>query len=386
MRLAKSVFATMLAIVLAIGTLLPTFAADDPTIVVDLVDAKPGESVELGISVLNNPGIISMLLNVKYDQNLKLVKVENEEFLKDSFHDTQNVESNPYVLSWGDDTAIQNTTKNGKVVTLTFEVSETAPTGKLPVQVLYDNKDAAIYNVDLNTVDFLVENGGVNVVGKTVDYVDTQKPEKPTDKPIKDEDPTEETKPQAPDLEEMDFADVKNDDWFFANVAKAVELGLMNGVAEKKFAPNDALTRGMFVTVLHRMSDEPIVNFAMNFDDVKADEYYAEAVRWAASEKIVNGVSDTKFAPDDKITREQMATMLYRYANAMGIDVSISEGANILSFKDADKISEYAVEAIKWIYESKIMQGNADGAFAPLSNATRAELATVLVRTVEILR
>ncbi len=198
--------------------------------------------------------------------------------------------------------------------------------------------------------------------------------------------PIEDDKATITDEKTISFVDVKSDDWFSGSVNKAYELGLMNGITEDSFAPHSAVTRGMFVTVLHRMSGEPIVNYAMMFEDVNLDEYYSEAVRWAASEKIVNGMSDVLFAPNDKITREQMATMLHRYAKAIGKDVSVGENTNILSFKDSHQLSEYATEAIAWTCGSGVMNGNADGTFAPRNSATRAELATVLVRAAEMLK
>jgi|GEM_PF-3384527 len=176
------------------------------------------------------------------------------------------------------------------------------------------------------------------------------------------------------------FADVVEGAWYYDAVMAANEAGLMNGVSETEFAPDAAVTRAMFVTVLHRLSGDTMDTKDIAFSDVSADSYYASAVAWAKRNEIVNGVTENEFAPDSNITREQMATMLYRYAKAMGMDVAVGEDAEVPAFSDTDSISEYAVDAIEWACANGIMGGNADGTIAPLANATRAELATVFVR------
>ena len=172
---------------------------------------------------------------------------------------------------------------------------------------------------------------------------------------------------------ENPFTDVAEDDWFFESVKEAYEGGLMKGMTDTEFAPTLSVTRAMFVTVLHRLAGEPVVNFALSFDDVKADEWYTEAIRWAASEKIVLGISDTEFGVNSEITREQMVTILYRYKKA-------TADSSTPTFKDADDISSYALDAVNWAVSEGVMKGNADNTFAPKKNATRAETAAVFTR------
>ncbi len=397
MKLTKRIFAIVLSCLVLAGATQVAFAADVPLISVETVTAKPGEDVEVSISVSNNPGIISMLIHVQFDDALTLKKVENGNFLTDAFHDVNDLSKNPYILSWGDDVAPENNTTNGEIVTFTFRVADNAPNGKLPVKVFYDNKDAAIYNYDLEEVDFDIENGGVMVEGAIADggnsdgeNSDSGNSDGGNSKPA-DKD-KEEVKPPVEDDEIVispapqtsKFGDVKAGDWFFENVSKAVELGLMNGISETEFAPQSAVTRGMFVTVLHRMSGDTQETGGAAFEDVKGDEYYAIPVAWAKKSGIVSGVTETTFAPNSQITREQMATMLYRYAKFVG--AVTEENESVLPFGDADKISEYAVDGVQWACGSKIMNGNPDGTFAPVNNATRAELATVLVRAVDVLK
>ena len=157
----------------------------------------------------------------------------------------------------------------------------------------------------------------------------------------------------------------------------------MEGVDDTLFAPNASLTRKMLVTILWRVEGKPVVNYYMPFTDVDGAAWYAEAVRWAASEGIVNGVTDTSFAPDDPITREQLAAILYRYAKAKGYDVSIGEETNILSYADFAQISEYAIPAMQLACGAGIINGFTESTLVPQGTATRAQVATMLMRFCE---
>ena len=176
------------------------------------------------------------------------------------------------------------------------------------------------------------------------------------------------------------FLDVGSGDWFHGNVVYVYENGLMNGVSGALFVPDGTVTRGMIVTILHRLEGEPDASSAIPFADVESGAWYAEAVRWAASEGIVNGLSGTAFAPDDPITREQLAAILWRYAKYKGYDVSIGESTNILSYTDFDKVSEYAIPALQWACGEGVITGRSDGVLDPQGTATRAEAAAMLQR------
>ena len=201
--------------------------------------------------------------------------------------------------------------------------------------------------------------------------------------PVNPVHPTEPDEPEEPEDEELPFIDVHENDWFYEPVEYVYNNGLMNGVSELFFEPNGTVTRGMIVTILHRLEGEPGVDYAMSFTDVAEGQWYAEAVRWAASEGIVNGVSDTAFAPDDPVTREQFAAILWRYAQYKGYDVSIGESTNLLSYLDFDEISEYAIPAMQWAVGDGVMSGRGEGILAPQGTATRAEAAAMLMRFAE---
>ena len=177
------------------------------------------------------------------------------------------------------------------------------------------------------------------------------------------------------------FEDVKENDWFYASVQYVVENKLMNGVTVDKFAPSVPFTRAMLVTVLYRNEGEPAVNKSIPFADVDIGAYYASAVIWAKQNGIVNGVNETEFAPDENITREQIATIMFRYAQYKGMDaVTLEEN---LHFTDAGEISEYAVSAMNWAVGKGLMKGKSTTTINPKDNATRAEIAAILQRFIE---
>lgn len=176
------------------------------------------------------------------------------------------------------------------------------------------------------------------------------------------------------------FADVKEDDWYYEAVKFANENKLFNGVSSTEFGANVSMTRAMLVTVLYRLEGEPATNRSIPFADVDMSMYYANAVIWAKQNNIVNGVDETNFAPNAKVTREQLVTILYRYAEYKGKDLSVGENTNILSYDDYNELSEYAIPAMQWACGSGIITGRTISTIAPKGTATRAEVATMLMR------
>ena len=181
----------------------------------------------------------------------------------------------------------------------------------------------------------------------------------------------------------LPFGDVDDGDWFADAVRFVYENGMMNGVSETDFAPHATTSRSMIVTILYRLEGEPVVDYAMDFTDVAGDAYYAEAVRWAASEGIVGGYGGGLFGSDDAVTREQLAVILYRYAVYKGYDVSIGEDTNILSYADFADLSEYAIPAMQWACGAGVITGVTDATLVPQGEATRAQVAAMLMRFVE---
>lgn len=181
---------------------------------------------------------------------------------------------------------------------------------------------------------------------------------------------------------ETKFNDVSANDWFASAVDYVTGKGMMNGTADNTFSPKANTTRGMVVTVLYRLENQPSTS-AASFTDVASGAYYANAVAWANANGIVSGYGSGKFGPNDKVTREQLAAILYRYAQYKKYDVSVGEDTNILSYDDAQSISSYAIPAIQWACGAGVVTGKSGSKLDPKGNATRAEVAAMLMRFCE---
>ena len=180
----------------------------------------------------------------------------------------------------------------------------------------------------------------------------------------------------------LPFTDVKTGDWFYEAVQYVYDKGMMTGVSADRFAPASTTTRGMIVTILYRLENEPAVSGGSAFTDVESGAWYADAVAWAAANDIVNGTSATTFAPNSPITREQMATMLYRFAQYKGMDaVTLQE--NLTGYPDGDQVSDYAIPAMNWAVGQGLIAGMENGTLVPQGSATRAQVATILMRFCE---
>ena len=193
-----------------------------------------------------------------------------------------------------------------------------------------------------------------------------------------------ETKPcdGGKDCPSAPFADVDTSKWYHESIDYVLKHSMMNGVSGTSFAPNSNLTRGMLVQILFNLEGKP-QSASASFSDVKADAWYAEAVGWAAANKVVTGYTDGTFRPNAAVTREQAAAILYRYAQSKGIDVSVGENTNILSYADAMQASEYAIPALQWAVGAGVLNGKGGNLLAPTGTATRAEIAAIMQRWCE---
>ena len=174
------------------------------------------------------------------------------------------------------------------------------------------------------------------------------------------------------------FVDVPAGAYYYDAVLWAAEGGIVTGTDAVHFSPDASCTRAQLVTFLWRAAGSPVVNYAMNFTDVDGGAYYAEAVRWAASEKVVEGTTAETFAPDAAVTRAQMVTMLYRFAKAQGMDTT-QGGMAIREFDDFDAVPAYALEAMDWAVNAGVLKGD-NNRLLPQDNCTRAQIVTMLYR------
>ncbi|OUN08848.1 hypothetical protein B5G40_14325 [Flavonifractor sp. An9] len=192
------------------------------------------------------------------------------------------------------------------------------------------------------------------------------------------------TKDDAPVDTGLPFTDVKADDWFYEAVKYVYDNKLMDGTSSTTFAPFMTTNRAMVVTILWRLEGQPETDATLSFTDVESGVWYTEAVRWAAAEGIVKGYSDTVFAPNDTVTREQLATILYRYAESKGYDVSAK--GDLTTFTDGAKTSSWAAEAMEWSVGSKLLSGKGGNVLDPTGTATRAEVAQIFTNFAQNLK
>ena len=177
------------------------------------------------------------------------------------------------------------------------------------------------------------------------------------------------------------FTDVSEKDWFYGDVMFVCENGLMLGTSKTLFSPYGTATRGMMATILWRMEGSPAPKGKNSFTDVEAGKWYADAITWTAENGIFAGYGKDKFGPDDPITREQLAAIFYRYADYKGYDLTVK--GNLDTFKDADKITDYAKTAMQWAVSSGLVKGKSGNLLDPQGTATRAEIAAMLHRFIE---
>lgn len=187
-------------------------------------------------------------------------------------------------------------------------------------------------------------------------------------------------KPASKPEVKLPFTDVSTSDWFYDDVAFVYKNGLFSGTDSRSFSPNASMTRAMLVTVLYRLEGEPTVTGRSSFTDVRSGAYYEKSVIWAAANGIVTGTDSTSFSPDAKVTREQLAAILYRYAQYRKLATDAS--AKLNSFTDADSVSAYASEALGWAVSEGLING-ASGKLMPKGDATRAQVAAILHRFVK---
>ena len=154
----------------------------------------------------------------------------------------------------------------------------------------------------------------------------------------------------------------------------------MSGYGNGTFGPNDDTSRAMMAQILFNIEGGQSVSDALKYSDVNGADWYAEAIRWASAENIMDGYGNGVFGPNDAMTREQLVTIMYRYAKKKGIDVSVGEDTNILSYDDAFDVSEWAIPAMQWAVGSGLITGRTNTTLNPRDTATRAEIATMLAR------
>lgn len=207
-------------------------------------------------------------------------------------------------------------------------------------------------------------------------------PSKPTD-PTEPAEPSEPSKPTTPGGASNQFADLTSGSWYDEYVDYVVSNGLMTGTNDNTFSPNASLTRGMLVTILHRAANQPNASGSVSFKDVESGSWYAAGVQWAAANGLVTGYDDNSFRPNGNISRQELAVILWRYAQQLGISVA-TDGTTMPDFADRGEMAPWAAEAMAWAYRMGIISGRDENHLAPNGGATRIETAAMLVRFLKL--
>lgn len=181
----------------------------------------------------------------------------------------------------------------------------------------------------------------------------------------------------------MSYVDLEKQAWFYDCAMMMVQRNLFAGVAESEFAPHAQMTRGMFVTVLHKLKGKPDINHEINFSDVSKEDWFSDAVCWAVTNHIASGMSQLEFKADDNITREQVAVMLYKYAQCEKIELNNSD--KIAEYSDLNDVSIWAREAMSWAVSNGIINGRSDGVLDPSGLATRSEVSSMMKQFLELI-
>lgn len=249
---------------------------------------------------------------------------------------------------------------DGEKITVTVTPDDAYMLDKLVITDKAGNELEFVDNGD-GTYTFTMPKGAVTI---TATFVEDPNWEEPTE-------------PEEPSEPALPFSDVREGDWFYDVVKYVYNEGLMTGTSATTFEPNTTTTRGMIVSILHRLEGSPVVT-GSDFTDVNDSDWYGQAVAWAAENGIVNGFEDSTFRPNAAITREQMAAILYNYADYKGYDVT--NRANLDAYSDVDQISSWASDVVAWANAEGLINGMTANTLEPQGNATRAQVAAIFQR------
>ena len=348
MKQLRFVLPLLMAICLLLGA---ASAADSPAFRISTPDANPGETVQVTVSLVNNPGITSIRLFLDYDSDLTLTNITYNTSIGGMSQQPQTLKS-PVVLLWI--SGVKDVKGDFTLATLTFRVSDRAAAGKKAITMQYDEDD--VFNLAEESIAFAVQNGGVTVKGGATSST-ASSATTPTTAETEAPKPTEQTAPQAT------FVDVAPTAWYGEAVSYVQQKGLMSGTGKDTFAPENTMTRAMLMTVLARYAGA---------DTTGGATWYDKSMSWAKATGVSDGTN-----PNGSITREQLVTMLYRYEKS-------PEASGTLLFSDANNVSAWAKDAMRWAVANGIVTGMSNGTLAPQATATRAQVATILMRFCEL--
>lgn len=349
--------------------------AEEFLLTVDSRTAKCGDTVNIDLDISGNTGIIAAILTLEYDRDrIELIDAQDKGLL-DMPVFSSSCDVYPYKMLWNSSSS-DDFTKDGTLVTLSFKVRENARSGEAYIRISYNQDD--VYNAKLDNVAIKVNNGHINVEENLI-YASSSSAgihTEPT-RPVKNNNTVIENVQE--DAVQV-FSDVDINAWYYNGIKYVAENKLMNGISDSLFSPAKPLTRGMLVTVLYRCEGKPNIDDKIIFSDVDRNMYFSDAVNWAYTNGIANGISDKEFAPERYITRQEIATIFYRYAVYKKYNIQFDSNCDLNIYTDAVKIAEYAEDAVIYAVNSGLLTGKTARTINPCDLSTRAEIATVLMR------
>ena len=363
-QVMKKTITVILLVVAMVASILPmqAFAAGNG---IDFELGKVTASttdteVKVPLTVTGNEGFATLDFFFFFDPAaLRLKAIELESWIRDngSAPVSQSYSTGKYKICLGDALAHAGFSETGLLGEIVFTVLDGAAAGQYAIRVT----NAEAY--DPREAEMTVHSGNGSVTLKSPESEGGGEP--------------------AHDCPSKGFADFDPNAWYHEAVDYAVVNGLMKGTSPITFEPGTTTTRAMIVTILWRLEGEPVVNAINPFDDVVNGAWYTDAIVWAAANGIVDGYGDGRFGPADEITREQLATILFRYAKYKDYDVSAGENTNILFYDDAGKVSTWAMPAMQWAIGEGLIRGRTESTIVPQGRANRAEAAAIFMRFIE---
>lgn len=380
----KKIFVIMLSILM-----LATYVvATSPNITVDIPNRTTISQNQYTISVKisDNPGFASVQLELFYNPSvIKCTKIIPGDVIKGMLSDTNPKAEGSRTSAIISVAGMSNTTKNGNIATFVFDVpGEGDPEFEFKIIEIRTANGA---NVSCNLT--VADNYGTlfdepletdppyEQPSETYPpYVEPDESDEPIDEPETEleTEPETEAPVEYPNFIEVPFKDVTKNHWAHEYIGKALYRELVSGYPDGTFKPDEEMTRAEFATLLWNMEGKPRTTKSEPFKDVSASDWHYKAVAWAYSMGYINGTSEHEFSPDDLITREQAITILHRYSGTPATSYYLAQ------FKDKGDISPYALAAMSWAVGEGIISGVDRTHIVPTENATRAQLATIIVR------
>lgn len=383
------ILAIGIALLLAVQLLTPLACAAGTTLKLTAPDKLPdvGQTFTVTAELTGNTGLAAVQLSLGYDDSVvECTGIENGALVAGML-----AASNPYatrdgvgaILAAATTTAVKT---DGSLAVFTFRVKAAGDAKLTLADALLSDTDGKALPLSYSLPALIAQGSGSDSgsgSGSDAEKPGTDNKKSEDDKKSEDEDkPEDEEKPADGAQEEVksgSFRDVTSAHWAFASVERAAELGLVTGYSDGTFRPDAPVTRAQFVLMLWRMCGKPAAAKAASFADASAD-WYQDALSWAVEKGYVNGLSDTRFGPDAPITRQQAMAILFRLNGGQsGTELTLT-GIYEQTFADSTTIASWAKDATWWAVYHELVSGVGGSRIAPEANASRAQIAAILLR------